>query len=356
MAIDRRAFLAGIGAAALPLGRHAVADTQAPAFIAASRDQQGYASVLLSASGEWLHHLRLPGRGHGVAINQARGLGVIFARRPGAFAAVIGLKTGRPAGGFAPPVDRRFNGHGCFSADGRLLYAAGNAFDDGAGAIGVYDATQAWARVIEIPSYGIGPHEIIMLRGKNSLAVANGGIETHPDLPRQKLNIPTMRPNLSIIDATTGALIEQATAPAAHRLTSIRHLAEAASGDIWFGGQHEGPIDAAAPLIGVFQPGQGLRYLASSTTIDLRGYIGSVVVNRTGDRVAVTSPRGGVFQVWDAKLRSLHTTRRIADVSGVAADHQGGFVVSGGGGRLHRNDRPLAVHKGFAWDNHLSRI
>ena len=46
-----------------------------------------------------------------------------------------------------------------------------------------------FARVGEFPTHGVGPHELLLLGDGRTLAVANGGIETHPDFGRAKLNI-----------------------------------------------------------------------------------------------------------------------------------------------------------------------
>ena len=43
------------------------------------------------------------------------------------------------------------------------------------------------------------PHEILRFPGSDTLIVANGGIQTHPDTGRAKLNIERMLPNLSYL-------------------------------------------------------------------------------------------------------------------------------------------------------------
>ena len=40
-----------------------------------------------------------------------------------------------------------------------------------------------------------------------AFAVANGGIETHPDYEREKLNLATMKPNIAWIDRRTGEVL-----------------------------------------------------------------------------------------------------------------------------------------------------
>src|SRR5690606_30895384 len=110
-----------------------------------------------------------------------------FARRPGTFALVIDVVHGRILYRIASAESRHFYGHGAFSSDGRLLYATENDFAGERGVIGIYDAADGYRRAGEIPSYGIGPHELRLLADGTTLAVANGGILTRPDLPRVKL-------------------------------------------------------------------------------------------------------------------------------------------------------------------------
>lgn len=355
MGIDRRKFLTGLSVAAVwPVTGRAMRAT--PAYIAACKDEQGFAAATLTLDGGLIDRISLAARGHGAAISRSRKTAVIFGRRPGQFALPINLQTGRAGPAFFPPPDRRFNGHGCFSADGRYLYAAENNFEAAIGEIGVYNSEDGWRRVEVYPSYGVGPHEVIMLRGQNRIAVANGGIVTHPDLPRQKLNIPTMQPSLAIIDAGTGALVEQALAPSTHHKVSLRHMAEAVNGDIWIAGQNEGSLDQNLPLISVFRAGQGLEYLPESGAAELRGYIGSIAASQDGAFIAVTSPRGGVMQVWDASNRTRIASHLILDVSGIASLSPTGFLASDGAGKFHSDGVVSHVVQGIQWDNHLTRL
>ncbi len=110
---------------------------------------------------------------------------------------------------FTTPANRHFYGHGVFSRDGRLLYATEHDNETRAGLIGVYNATGGYKRIGEMPTYGIGPHEVILLSDGKTLAVANGGIETHIETGREKLNLSSMQPSLAFIDSTNGRLISQ---------------------------------------------------------------------------------------------------------------------------------------------------
>ena len=119
---------------------------------------------------------------------------MVFARRPGSFALAFDIHDRRAPVLFTTPANRHFYGHGVFSRDGRLLYATEHDNETRDGLIGVYNATGGYKRIGEMPTYGIGPHEVILLSDGKTLAVANGGIETHIETGREKLNLSSMQP------------------------------------------------------------------------------------------------------------------------------------------------------------------
>ena len=217
MEIERRAALGllagGIAGSLLPASvRSEAAAPDAPLYLSARAGTAGDDRASgFSADGARVFDLPLPGRGHSFAVHPDGSVAVHFARRPGRFALVLDLGQGTVARTVAAPDGRHFYGHGVFSPDARLLYATENDFVGERGVIGVYDAARGYARVGELPSHGIGPHEIALLSDGETLVVANGGIATHPDLPRVKLNLPTMAPSLCFVDRRSGALRRELT-------------------------------------------------------------------------------------------------------------------------------------------------
>ncbi|MEM9221435.1 MAG: DUF1513 domain-containing protein [Pseudomonadota bacterium] len=353
MDLSRRALIAGLSAACLPLRAGATED--APAFVAACRRLDGsFAAVVLSGEGDVLLSKTLHGRGHDAAIRKNPPTAVMFARRPGTFALVIELDGSGRTTAFAPPPSRRFAGHGFFSPDGKTLFATENDFEGERGVIGLYDATDGYRRVGEFSTYGMGPHEALLLSDGRTIAVANGGILTHPDYPRMKLNIPTMAPSLALIDVRNGALLGKAALGDEYHQVSIRHMAEAGSGELWFGGQYEGPKTDTPPLVGTFDADRGLRLVSESErlTAAMNHYVGSVAASLDGGTVLVTSPRGGLVAEWDVAARSLRKTVSLVDACG-AAPAEDGFAVTTGTGVFLR-DGAMLGRENVAWDNHLA--
>jgi len=359
--LDRRDFLraAGIGfLSALSPQAYAATVAADAVFATAYLKRDGsYGAAILSEQGRLLHSVDLPERGHDITFDPVSRRSVVFARQPGTFAVVF------DHGGKAEPVTiasvegRHFYGHGVFSPDGALLYATENDFDNVAGMVGIYDARDGFRRIGEFPTHGVGPHELLLLDDGRTLAIANGGIETHPDFGRAKLNITTMKPNFAFIDRVTGDLLDRHTLPADLHQLSIRHMAVDQRGAIWFGCQHEGPATERPPLVGFARRGEELKLLEMPEKVlgGFRNYIGSVAANRQAGTVGVSSPQGNCYAVIEAATGRIVATQDLTEVCGIAPDHAGYFVTTGVGdlvppGRGARKDPD------YVWDNHVLRI
>jgi hypothetical protein len=358
MVTDRRNFLKALAAlGALPFATLARADG-GPAFVAARMDgADAFSVAVLDHAGDVLFTEQLDSRAHDIAVSPDRATAVVFARRPGRFALVVDLAGRRKVTTFAPPPNRHFYGHGLFSADGRLLYATENDWEGERGVLGIYDVAAGYVRIGEFDTHGIDPHEAFLMSDGRIIAIANGGIATHPDFDRVKLNLATMEPSLVRLDAGTGHLLDRHTLPQSLHQLSIRHMAEAGGGDIWFGGQYEGAATDAIDLVGRQRAGEAIELIAAppSAYSGMRQYVGSMAVSRDRARIAATSPVGGRMLVFDAKTRNLVASRDVADICGVAGDG-GDFFASDGRGRLWRGDTLLSQDPGVAWDNHLRCI
>ncbi len=354
-AIDRRSFMkaAGLSFLAGLAPRGAMALQRADAVYASGlRTARGeFAVATVTERGEIVDQVALPARAHGMAHSMATGKAVAFARRPGTYAMIFD-----PSGRSEPIVitsaeGRHFYGHGAFSPDGRILYASENDFEGDRGMIGLYDATNRFARLGEFETYGVGPHDMTVSDDGRMLIVANGGIETHPDFGRTKLNLASMQPSLTLIDAKTGALLEKHTLPAQWAQVSTRHVDIDATGRIWFACQYEGHRNDLPPLVGHFSKGEDLAFveLPDDTTRRLANYVGAIAVNREAGLVGVSSPKGGVAVTIDAKSGKVLSEKTVADAAGIAASRDG-FAVSSYDGDF------LATHSDVAWDQHIARI
>ncbi len=279
---------------------------------------------------------------------------MIFARRPGDFALVLDAVSGQPRRLIRARDDRHFYGHGCYAADGALLFATENDFDGGRGVIGIYDARNGYARIGEFPAYGLGPHEMLLMPDGRSLAVANGGILTHPDAPRVKLNLGEMESSIALIDVKTGALTARFGPPKELHQLSLRHLDVNAQGRIVAVAQWEGAKLEQPPLIALIDrhAGLSLKRAEADVAARMRNYCGSVVYSSDGMRFAVSAPRGGVVTIWNSDGDFLKAVE-LEDGCGLAARGEGFLFTSGRGRVVDAAPSELRRHEKIAFDNHL---
>lgn len=368
---SRRAFLAlvagGLGASLVGTRRLAAATMAGePLYASCVRLDDGrFAVALLTEAGEILALRDLPDRGHDVAFDPVGRRCVAFARRPGTFAVMFDVDGRSEPQVIAAAPGRHFYGHGVFSADGGLLFATENDPANGVGVVGIYDARDGFARVGEISAGGVGSHELVWCADGRTLAIANGGLETDPDLGgRINLNRADMEASLSLVDPLAGKVL------ATHRLgtdlskLSIRHLAVDGRGDVWFGCQHEGDPTDLPPLAGRLRPGRAPEMFALPDELAprARNYVGSVAVSADGGTVAFSAPRGGLVFGFSAGNADFLGHAILKDACGLAPAPVGsdGLRVTTGFGTVAAiaddfGTRRLAKDP-VAFDNHLARL
>lgn len=363
MAIDRRRFLLGLVGGFLGFAAPGVSGAvPKPCFVSGARDANGdFAVIIVDCDGLIKLRATLPWRAHGAACDGRRQW-VIFSRRPGTAALAFQCNDVPRSQAFGTPDDRHFFGHGVFSPDGTLLYATENDYRGERGVIGVYDASNGFRRLGEMSSHGVGPHDILMMADGETLAVANGGILTHPDYGRAKLNLHDMKPSLVLMNRRDGQVRSHHGLAAEYSKLSIRHLAVDRFGGVCFGAQFQGGDRDVPPLVGHLD-GSDLILLRAPTLVQarMRGYVGSVAVSADGSTLAATSPRGSLVAFWSTRLGQYLGAVSLEDVCGVAPlGVAGGFVLSSGPGKLCRAGR--AGINGdcrtfdWSWDNHLSPV
>lgn len=366
MAIDRRslfgALLAGL---ALPPAFAKADVLPMRLYLGARRTKEGAFRVsAFTAQGVSHFDVALPGRGHSFAVRPDGAVAVHFARRPGRFARVLDLTDRQVLGDIAAPEGRHFYGHGVFAANGALLYATENDYEAERGVVGVYDASAGYRRLGELSSHGVGPHDMRLLSDGVTLAVANGGIATRPDLPRVKLNLPTMAPSLVYLDRRDGRLLEEVRlAPELHQL-SIRHLAVGAGDRVAMAMQYEGPFGDPVPLVALHRRGEQPLLLEASRPVlrRMKQYSGGAAFDRAGRVLAVSAPRGNRLVFWDALEGRFLSSVDLADGCGIApAEAPGQFLASSGVGGVIVVDAASGTSRRLdsdfldasQWDNHL---
>jgi uncharacterized protein len=365
-ALDRRQLLLGGSVLVAGLALHAggARGSAGALFVSCRVDAEaGYHVTGIDESGRVRFDLPLSERGHGVAFRPGFDEGVVFARRPGRFAVAFDPVAGIALRRLDAAPGRHFYGHGAFSPDGRYLFTSENDYEAGRGVLGVRDATDGYRQIGEMASFGVGPHEVVLMPDGATLAVANGGIRTHPDRDRAMLNLDSMAPSLAYLDLEGGKLCANYRLPQEHHQLSIRHLAVLGTDRVAIALQYEGDIRDPVPLVGVHD-GDRIRLLEAPAAVQaqMRQYALSVAVDLGGSLIAVSAPRGNLITFWDAAECAYLTSTMVADGCGVApTERPGEFLITGGLGQLMRfepksgrrtmlqlDDLPAS-----GWDNHL---
>ena len=360
MIMERRKFLQAAGAGFLSMLGPGSADALAESDVvlaSASMNRSGvYELLLFDDAANILSAIPLPARGHDVVFAPTQKSGVLFARRPGNFALAFDVPRASEPYVFHAPEGRHFYGHGAFSHDGKLLFAAENDYENAAGKVGIYDATDRYKRAAEFSSFGVGPHEVLVHPSKDILIVANGGIETHPDFGRAKLNIPTMRPNLSFIDLSSGDLLEQHHLGQDFHKLSIRHMDVTDHGRIVFGCQNQDGGDRTVPLVGSVTMGDDILLwdVADTSLADFANYVGSVGVSADGATAAVSLPKGNHLALFDVATGSLKHMQPLKECFGIASDGDGFIATTANGAVTSTSSANRAQISDHLLDNHLS--
>jgi len=372
--VHRRSFLtmALLGAASPALAIPQVSER--PVFLSAASDSDtGHwvkAFTIRDNHFEELYSHHLPERAHDVVLHPRKHYYVTIARRPGTFMLLGDVQSGAVLQELDAAAERHFYGHGVFSADGEYFYTTENAYNDTHGEhgrIGVWrfnHTAGTLERINEFYSYGIGPHELLLMPDQETLVIANGGIRTHPDSERDKLNIDIMQPSLVYIERQTGKLLEMHSLPAEYHQASIRHIDVNASSQVAIAIQFEGEPFMSAPLIATHRRGEAIRTLMAPEQVQsqLQQYVGSIRFDHSGRFFVASCPRANVLTFWDAENGEFISQLRARDVCGVCA-YGNGFVFSTGTGRLAyfdleqdslENITDEQELRGLFWDNHLA--
>ena len=365
--ISRRTFMSNAIAGSMLLALPALACAQSKRealFFSAMADHGGdYYLAGFNLNGEIKLQIPVPGRGHAPVVSPDGSILIMIARRPGNWLVCVD-RVLNEVQVIQGPIDRHYFGHGVFSKDGTKFYATENDFENKRGVVGVYETFNQFKRIGEFYSGGIGPHELLLSPDGEQLVVANGGILTHPDTGRSKLNLDSMSPSLTILSPRDGLILSQHRLPAKHHQLSIRHIDIAPDNTIGIGLQYQGKRTDLKPLVALRKPGEDIQLLDCPEPLlkRMKNYCGSVAMDVSGKVIAASAPRGGVISYWSTKDGKWLNSSNIDDGCGVVASgREGEFIISSGKGLISaytpaQNGHPhlISEHR-VRWDNHISR-
>jgi hypothetical protein len=366
---SRRKFLIGLGAVSA-IG--AVSTLPLTTFfngtkhwlVSGCSDKKGnFYVAAVDLSGQLISKVSLPARAHEViAIDSKPGHALVFARRPGNYVLEIDFIRGEIINHITVSEGQRFYGHGVLIKNDSVLLTTENDYESGQGLVVLRDRKSQ--QIIEqYNSGGVGPHQLAIMPNSNErqIVIANGGIKTHPDQARKKLNIDSMQPNLSYMSLNSGKI--EGKFELENKLLSIRHLAVSSQGKVVAGLQYQGASTDEVPLAISHQGEEQLQFLNAdiNTWRKMKQYTASVCINSQNNTVVITCPKADLLTFWQLDSNEFIASHKLKDGAGATliADD---FVASTGRGRIIAQENPLlpyqvkADFEDLRWDNHMTSI
>ncbi|ETX09805.1 hypothetical protein MUS1_05655 [Marinomonas ushuaiensis DSM 15871] len=365
--ISRRSFLALGGViATVPSWATVIPNNSKSKLYASaySLSKQEHFFGVFDDEGEILWSAPLSQRAHAPIIHPSQSIIGIVARRPGFFIDFFDVSSHQKIQRIEPTQDHHFYGHALFTSDGKRLITQENHYPTGQGKIFIREWPSG--NILNIfNSNGIGPHESVFLSDK-VLVIANGGLMTRPDEDREILNLDTMQPNVTYLSLENGKVLNHASHEDELHQLSIRHLDVNQQGVVALGFQYQGEIWDQVPLVALSRiDNPVMEYLPIPENVRMRfkQYCGSVCFDKSGEVLAISTPRGGLVAYWHIASKTFLGIENCRDVCGLAATNNSHeFLLTSGTGVQMKNNpiqdvtKMIKKHPGIHWDNHFQQI
>jgi len=304
----------------------------------------------------------------------------LIGRNPAKTCQLISIKTNKIEQTLHAQEHHHFTGHAAF--DQKFLYTTEWDYTHNIGKVGLWHLANG-EFIKHLPSFGVGPHQIKIF--KTHLLIANGGLKTHPSTGKKPLNLPTMAPNISLVDTSNEQLTHQWTFN--ETKASIRHLDIAPNGTFAAamqvqrsacGHNHLVPLVAVGQLpnkIAAPPPTSKSEVMPTVHTSltplptpdallnQCQDYMGSICIHPPSGTVAATSPKGNLVLFWHLESATFAGYYTLFGACGIDVDPRvDSWVVSNGQGDIHYIDpyKLTAIatlnksYPGVRFDNHLS--
>lgn len=232
--------------------------------------------------------------GHGISFHSTDRFRAAVFEKKGPGACLVDLAARQVVRPIVSPAERRFYGHGAYSADGCLLYAAESLIDkDFAGVLSVRDA-ESLRELGTVPTFGCSPHDCILIDEGKTLVVSNGGGPLEGGDP----------PCVCYIDITSGKLLDKVVLDSP--LFNTGHIALSTRGDLAI---------ISAPREGLPSPNEQLGALSirplgedvltvkkpGSVVQRMRGETLSLSIVEAAQLVIATNPFGNLVSMWNLR-------------------------------------------------------
>ena len=320
-----------------------------------NRGEQSWAG--LWTPGTQPRGVALPARAHQLLVlprsAQREGLqALVLARRPGEYLLRMDPQRGKALQWHVMEDDRYLGGHAVLSADGQRFFTTETDAVTGQGLIAERDV-RSLEKLREFASGGVGPHALQLEPG-GTLMVANGGILNLPETGRRKLNVGTMAPNLTRLDAESGTVLAQFRLQ--DPMLSLRHLAIAPNGTIAVGlqAEHKDPFTRqAAPALALLRT-QEFATAPWGNDIPPLGWNGyGADVCWDGRQFWISAPQAGWIAAWSL-LGQPSPPLELSGAGALATNNSQLLAAGDSTALLVNRTEKDSVHLSLTlpWDNH----
>jgi hypothetical protein len=259
--------------------------------------------------------------GHGITIDPLKPDHAAVFEKKGKGACYVDLKKLEVVKRITTEKNQHFYGHGAYSADASLLYAAEALLDDAYKGMLVVRDGRTFKHLGEFPTYGTAPHDCMLLEDGKTMVITNGGgLIDSDDMPC-----------VTYVDVATEKLLDKIELESPRFNTG--HLAMTAKHDL---AVVSAPRDGLGKLkehlgaVSLKPAGEPMRTMTEPEDVVGRmlGEALSVVINESDGTVACTHPDGGQLSMWNMYSGELvRAHRTFQEPRGISMTLDGKFYV-----------------------------
>lgn len=263
-------------------------------FVREGTTQHVLAIVNLDAESPKAELVPLSFLGHGISFDPTSRFRAAVFEKKGPGACLVDLRERAVIRPIVSPENRRFYGHGAYSADGRLIYATESLIhDDFAGVLSVRDAVSL-REIGTVSTYGTSPHDCLLIDEGKTLVVSNGGGPLDGGDP----------PCVCYIEIATGKLLDKVVLDSP--LHNTGHIALSARGDLAIiSAPREGlPSPNEQPgALSIRPVGEAVMTVKKPGSVvqRMKGETLSLTILESAQIVIATNPFGNLVSMWNLR-------------------------------------------------------
>ncbi len=256
--------------------------------------------------------------GHGFTQDPNRKARAAVFEKKGPGGCLVDLDTLEVLAPIAASPGCAFYGHGLFSKDGAKVFVVEASLDSLSGRITVRDGASLEV-LDEVPTYGLAPHDCVLVDDGRTLVVTNGGGTLGS----------ADAPSVAFVDLESGALRDKLVID--NPRINAGHLFIASDGALAVVSAPRAglPEESSQGGVSLRPAGGALASVAEPADVTQRmlGESLSVCIHEPSDIALVTNPRGNLVTFWHVRDRRLAGTYEVRSPRGVTLTRDGSAFV-----------------------------